>query len=285
MAKFEFNARTTRYTLLNALQLARAAELTYKSDVEIKDVALNKWKFTDCEFYKRRNIEAFAAVNDEVIIIAFRGTESIEDWLTDLKTKFLPIKRGRVHQGFNEGLDYIWSDLIDLLNRYNDTRRTIWLTGHSLGGALATLAVDRLLDGWKINGLYTFGSPRVGDKKFRKQFDAQFRHRTFRFVNDEDIVPRVPPRNIGYYHIGRIRYFDAFGIIHHEVRWWKKLLSKSISSTARSRDRLGELKNEYPGGILDHGMAYYIKHIRKSYLAWKKKNQPKKFTFVDHINS
>ena len=240
MAKFEFNARTTRFTLLNALWLARASELTYKSEADIKDVVLNKWKFTDCEFFKRRNIEAFVAVNDEVIIIAFRGTESIEDWLTDLKTKFFPIKRGRrVHQGFNEGLDYIWDDLLDLLNHYNDTHRTIWLTGHSLGGALATLAVDRLLDGWQINGLYTFGSPRVGDKKFRKHFDSQFRHRTYRFVNDEDIVPRVPPRNIGYYHIGRIRYFDAYGVIHHEMRWWKRLLSKSISSTARSRDRLG----------------------------------------------
>ncbi len=283
--KFEFDAKTTRFNLLNALQLAYAAELTYKTHQEIHEVVINKWGFTDCEFFERRNIEIFAAVNDEIILIAFRGTESIEDWLTDLKTRLLMTKRGKVHQGFKEGLDYVWNDIRDLIYKYDNGRRTIWLTGHSLGGALATLAVDRLLDEWDVSGLYTFGQPRVGDKKFHRAFNERFRHRTYRFVNDEDIVTRVPPRKLGYWHIGRVRFFDAFGMIHHEIRWWRKFLSKSISSTARAQDRFGELKHEFPGGISDHGMGYYIKRIRESYLQWKKVNRPGEYTFLDYVNS
>jgi predicted lipase len=68
--------------------------------------------------------------------------------------------------------------------------------GHSLGAALATLAADRLPD---VQGLYTFGSPRVGDKGFQ----AHFRVKAYRLVNGKDIVPTVPGEG-PFRHVGEL---------------------------------------------------------------------------------
>jgi hypothetical protein len=81
----------------------------------------------------------------------------------------------------------------------------IWLTGHSLGAALATLAADRFQD---VQGLYTFGSPRVGDRQFQKNFQL----RAYRVVNGDDIVARVPPKGI-YRHVGALKFIDHQGRI------------------------------------------------------------------------
>ena len=90
------------------------------------------------------------------------------------------------------------------------TRKTIWFTGHSLGAALATLAVDRF-GTERVGGLYTFGSPRVGDKVFQKAFTAPCQ----RFVNNTDIVVHLPPPTLlaDYAHVGNLRFIDSAGKI------------------------------------------------------------------------
>ena len=69
----------------------------------------------------------------------------------------------------------------------------VWVTGHSLGAALATLATIRLTnDGIPVNGLYTYGCPRVGEVKFRSLFEENVTARAYRLVNNNDIVARIP---------------------------------------------------------------------------------------------
>src|SRR5690606_37727833 len=72
------------------------------------------------------------------------------------------------------------------------------LTGHSLGGALAVLATAVLKIGLRmpVAGVYTYGQPRVGDAEFCRVYDQVLKDITFRYVNDADVVPHLPPEQL-----------------------------------------------------------------------------------------
>lgn len=136
------------------------------------------------------------------IVIAFRGTEKkISDWLTDLKAKPTKVDGSKVHTGFLEAMtlntdenNQTVKDIIqgimssEKLKEENGNALPIFITGHSLGGALA-LMTTRLLAG-NVNGAcYTFGAPRIADYNYFKELKTP----VYRIVNSADIVPRVPP--------------------------------------------------------------------------------------------
>ncbi len=124
-------------------------------------------------------------------------------------------------------------------------QKPIWLTGHSLGGALATIAAYRLLKmGMNVHGLYTFGSPRVGNYGFVHDFRVLAFQRGLkgqgnegnlqRFMNHNDIVARVPPA-LGFTslfnsssmngmldkwkHVSRTRYLTGDGEADDQELW------------------------------------------------------------------
>lgn len=109
--------------------------------------------------------------------------------------------------------DLIWIEVRERLLAQARERRPVWMAGHSLGAALATLAADRL---GGVRGLYTFGSPAVGDQAFAEDF----RVNAYRYVHHRDIVTRVPPfgwyegeekRRGDYVHVGALKYIDGDG--------------------------------------------------------------------------
>jgi triacylglycerol lipase len=106
-------------------------------------------------------------------IVAFRGTADLRNWLTDLDCEMTPLcwASGKVHRGFAAALESIAAPLDAALDPA-DPRR-IWITGHSLGGALAMLFALRLKlrRGVDAAGVYTFGQPRVGNIPFSLGYD------------------------------------------------------------------------------------------------------------------
>ena len=80
-------------------------------------------------------------------------------------------------------MSYVWRDIWQFIFKQRKGR-ALWITVHSLGAALATLAVAklRLEKDEPVNGLYTFGQPRTGDRDFAKNFNADFGNQTFRYV-------------------------------------------------------------------------------------------------------
>ena len=113
-----------------------------------------------------------------------------------------PWTHGAVHLGFKQAIDRVWPRLMAIIEPLAASR-TVWFGGHSLGGALATLAADRFGD---TAGSCTIGSPRVGDRLFAAGFDARFADRVLRYVNDADIVTHVPtPLPLPYAHAGALR--------------------------------------------------------------------------------
>ena len=265
---FEFDNNTTRFSLRNAFRLAEASESVYNpSWDEVEKKVTQEWGFANFTPFEKDDTEAFICGNDAMLILAFRGTQTLEDWQTDFKVQLVESSVGRVHKGFTESLDNIWEEIKQSISQFRDKNQKIWITGHSPGGALAALAVDRLTeDDEDISGLYTFGQPRVGDKDFAGNFNWKIKSRAFRFVNDEDIVTRVPPRLLGYEETGTVRFFDTHGVLYKDNIFWKKWLSLSESATVRSLDRFQELKSRYPNCTEDHSLARYPANIRKNYV-------------------
>jgi len=212
------------YNSRNAYWLSEAAKLAYASERKIQLEAQDAWNFENYQFLNGGDTQGFIIGNQRIIVIAFRGTEpsNLQDWMTDARIKLQPAFGGNVHSGFLTGLNHVWDLLVEKLNEFQSQNQPILVTGHSLGAALATLAVARLREMDKtVNGLYTFGSPRVGDIAFATKFNQDFEKNAFRFVNDNDVVTRVVPRSFGYKHVGNLLYFDKNGILHQELEYWQ----------------------------------------------------------------
>jgi hypothetical protein len=141
-------------------------------------------------------------------IVAFRGTADLRNWLTDLDCRLVPVLNFRVHRGFYEAMQAVELDLDAGLGQAPESR--LWVTGHSLGGALAKLwALWAAGRGHDVAGVYTFGQPRVGDAAFASFYNSVLGARSFRVVHAEDIVPRVPWMLARYRHAGHEVFFPS----------------------------------------------------------------------------
>lgn len=263
--KFDFSSIAKTFTLRNALRLGEASALAYKSKQQIEEYVSNEWGFKDFKYFNKSDAQAFIVANDEVMILAFKGTQSIQDWLTDFKIQFVKGPFGMVHKGFLQALDHILPDIKKAIAKFHYRGQSFWITGHSLGGALAVLTAAHFVERrFKINGLYTFGQPRVGNYEFVNNFGSKFNQRHFRIVNNEDIVTRIPPRALGYLDSGNVLYFDSFGVLRKDPKWWQEFLDVSFSFIMRASDRFKALQKQFPNGLEDHDMNKYIERITRN---------------------
>jgi hypothetical protein len=163
---------------------------------------LNLIGFTICDFFESDGNHCFFAKNSIGLgVIAFRGTDADDptDLGEDADVVLKPWTRGRVHQGFANGLEKIRPGLEETLQPFVGK---VLFTGHSLGAAMATLFAGVK----KPDFLYTFGSPRAGDFDFVNSL-ATLPNR--RYVDCCDLVTRVPPELLGYVHLGNPHYIDS----------------------------------------------------------------------------
>lgn len=257
-----FASHTTAYNGNNALCLAVMANLAYEPETTIRKELLG-WGYHKIDFFSVGGSEIFIAGDDEKIIVSFRGTQpsQLSDWLTDIDIALIDGPGGRVHNGFFHGVARVWGDLRQRITDFQDDAakpQSLWFTGHSLGAALATIAVAKLryLEDKPVYGLYTFGQPRSGDRVFAGYSNADTMTRTFRFVNNNDIVTRVPPRAMEYRHIGKLIYFNSDGVADTDIGPWLQFLD-------RVKGRIDDLGDLGPDGLLDHDMSTYVGLVRR----------------------
>ncbi|KAJ1955255.1 hypothetical protein GGI12_005602 [Dipsacomyces acuminosporus] len=158
--------------------------------------------------------------NTKEIIVAFRGSTTFMDWVTDARFNFArwpsDIKGAKVHDGFRDAYFSDASNIKSAVSRLLDANPSfsIVLVGHSLGGAEATVAAaDFALTHpeWKSKlALYTCGQPRVGNSVFADWLSSQ-PFPIFRITYHSDIVTQLPPRILGYKHISQEVYYPASG--------------------------------------------------------------------------
>lgn len=198
--------QSARFSWPAALSLALASDLAYSPPGVVVSTGLNVWNLESCSFLTTGETQCFIGSTPQVILVSFRGTESLGDWLGNLNAFGTQKPYGRVHRGFWAAFQDIREHLDEAFSQLPS--HPVVITGHSLGGALATIAAAEWQEDRQILGVYTFGQPRVGQEDFRDYMSANLRNRFYRFVNDDDIVPRVPP---GYAHVGRLFHFDEDG--------------------------------------------------------------------------
>jgi len=197
-------------------------------------------------YFSSKDTQAFIMYDKDNIVLSFRGTELLNprDWSTDLKVKFAPMYandsdgadgpdeasslKPKAHRGFLEalGLHFMYDQYQQKAQQSHDTslylsmygvlnqmlqivpHKKIWVTGHSMGAALASLFVaqlllndDKLLE--NFGGLYTYGQPRCGNEDYCKLFhDLEKQGLVYRVVNKKDIITKVPLEIMKYSHHG-----------------------------------------------------------------------------------
>jgi hypothetical protein len=262
----------------NAWWLAEAALLAY-ADEGFARRQFGRAGLGEVGFISKAGSQCYLAERSDFVMAVFRGTqvpkpgastdrvrgleETVRDFIVDADARLVESSPGRfVHAGFKGALDSIWSELHPRLLEHARARRPIWMTGHSLGAALATLAADRLGD---VQGLYVFGSPAVGDRAFAEAFPVH----AFRIVHHRDIVARVPPFGSRpdqvqseYVHVGVLKFIDREGRLRDEAGGTESIHGLThevirslfrLSSPGRLAGLLGVAREPFD----DHAPLYY----------------------------
>ena len=237
--------------LTRALLFAELSMISYHSE-QLVNLYANQLNFKKVIFYEKDGSQAYSFINETDHVIACRGTEPNE-W-NDLKadidaTAALAETVGRVHRGFKQEVDDIWPVIEESIK---NNRKNLWFTGHSLGGAMATICASRCL----LSHIYsapeqiqTFGSPRVGNMTYINHTKVDY----MRWVNNNDIVTRVPPVWTGYRHAGTKMYLNSQG----------KLTTPTVPQLAQDRWKgfISGLRNGTIDYFSDHQISVYVDYI------------------------
>lgn len=230
------------------LTFAKIAETTYANPKDSK----SKFKalgYTIVEFFDIDGAQAYLLKGDDAHVLSFRGTEVTQksDVLADLKAgKNVEASGGKVHVGFKGEINKVWPAItVSLANIDN-----VYITGHSLGAAMATIAASRIQT--KVIALVTFGSPRAGDREFVDRLAVTH----YRVQNNCDDVTKVPFKLMGFAHHGTHKYMNFNGEFRDLTPW------QQVKDMVRSRLK-ARAKGQKFIGVFDHMMANYIAKLEK----------------------
>ena len=149
------------------------------------------------------------ASKGNALIIAFAGSDPLNllNWLSD----FSPGRRAAdAHEGFVDAAAAVWDRVGPVIKQGIQDHRRLFVTGHSLGAAIALATMDHALSEKLIDveqgqtaQVFVFGAPRVGRADFVARYNKAFGPTTYRFVHGKDLVATVPPSELGFHHVGR----------------------------------------------------------------------------------
>jgi triacylglycerol lipase len=231
------------------LEFANIAQTTYDNPKTSK-AKFKALGYSIVEFFDIDGAQAYLLTNGTITVLSFRGTEVTEksDILADLKSgKNLEACGGKVHVGFKGEINKLWPTISKVLA---DNPGNLYVTGHSLGAAMATIAASRIQD--RVTALITFGSPRVGNAEFVKSLAVEH----YRVQNNCDDVTKVPFKLMGFAHHGTHKYMNFHGEFRDLTPW------QQVKDMARSRLKARAKGQKYIG-VFDHMMANYIAKLGK----------------------
>ena len=247
----EFDASLASYSPANAWWLAELSRLIYRHDIEEEPVPPEPSRSSFLATVGLRQVAFFQSLNVgtqgylvestgrlRFAALVFRGTEDkLRDFVTDLETYPTRVAAPdvRVHDGFEDALDEVWSSVSrELAN----LQCPVFYAGHSLGAALATIAASRR----PPTAVYTFGSPRVGNKAFAATLRSVA---LYRIVDDIDVVTTLPPEELGFTHVGalyKIGTRPRAGVSLNPWHWVRRLMAP-------------------PRSLADHAPINYVRRI------------------------
>lgn len=233
---------------------AKISNYAYKNEEEIQQ----EYPDYDIEYYSYAGADVFVFENASDMIIACRGTEvkQISDVKADLSISKTKATQGKIHIGFNHYVDKIWNSIFTRACDAKDNNKKLWITGHSLGAAMATIIAVRLTENTASQtpeALFTYGSPRVGDRTFINYCNGlSFSHH--RWVNDGDIVTKIPFAPF-FYHCGIMHHIAESGEITLNYERQSSIIKilKMLSPRIAVKTLTGDVK--------DHSSDLYRMHL------------------------
>jgi hypothetical protein len=265
----------------NALVLAQACALAYL------DEPAGTQGFLDQLGLKARlisvdNTQVYVAESDKVVVVAFRGSQApntldgLKDWLLTNANNDLILPEGQIgtdfaaagvgarfHRGFLGALEDVWQPLFSTVDAaMKSSERPLWITGHSLGGALALLAAWRFQRNFiAVHEVVTFGAPMIGNDAAARAFEQEFSGKIFRFVNFEDPVPLLPSVSLvanTYAHCQREVALKAAQAV-------ASALDALKATTGSAADQLLEASqiDHVWGAVQDRISAHFIDHYQE----------------------
>ena len=241
------------------LQLARLADMVYLNS-PLLDLELQTWLLSGQLRSVGQDSQYLYACGADYDVLVCRGTEGkLADIRTDTQCPLVNWPLGstcKAHQGFSTEADVILADLHQQQPQAG-LMRPLWITGHSLGGALAILLALQLSKkpGCKLAGVVTFGQPKVGDAQLSQTITAQLLPFYRRYVNQRDIVPKLPPLP-DYRHCGQLYYFDDMDQLQLNPPRWLMLLDQVLCDADQAEAALRQ-------HLDDHKMKNYVSLLAK----------------------
>lgn len=246
----------------NAYWMARIAKAVYMkesgSDMPDKEKIKQDLQMEDSGFievYPESNNSAQAALveHKDYYCLAFRGTDEFSDWLDNINAFQERALFGGFHRGFWNSLNDVWAPLYKkYLELRDENKRPLFLTGHSLGGAMATVGASKLIhEDRPFTSVYTFGQPRAVTLETARIFNVEAAGRYFRFQNNNDMVTRVPGRLMGYSHVGSCLYISEEKKLHKDPGFWFRFLD-SIDGAVDA------VRESGIDAVEDHNMDDYL---------------------------
>jgi len=254
----------------NSRAMCMACQLAYLPENEGTD-GFRRHFGMSAKLFSIDNTQAYVAENDDHIIIAFRGTESptsidgLKDWLLTDAMNLLIVPEGRLghdlaaagagakfHKGFVNAIAEIHEPLFQEVEaQFKRLDRPLWITGHSLGGALALLAAWLLKRRFiAVHQIYTYGAPMIGNQRACDAIDREFAGQISRYVNGKDPVPRLP---------GLSLVANEFAHVQTE----RLLGSDPMTSLAQFLGSIGSkaIQGLIVGSLIDEVWKYVIDHV------------------------
>jgi hypothetical protein len=229
-----------------ALYNAKLAVLAYSNKDQINwdenGLSLVKW-IED----KKSDTQGFVATKNKTIYVVWRGSESKKDFQNDASIDKVPFieENEKVHIGFKSSWESVVGDTYDAidtaLENLQGETTDIVVSGHSLGGAVATLyaySIKKHYPHYNVKAT-TIGSPRVGNKAFKENYDNSGID-TLRIVHNNDLVTHTP--YIGFQHVNYQVRLDTAGNRLKNDKSLKSLLLylKSLFSGKTVKDHMGD---------------------------------------------
>ena len=235
------------------LELAEAAGHAYETDATIESV-YGKSNVVIRDF-SDLNIRYFIFFNKSkrTQTISIRGTANKSNAWADIDSlKVLDIRLNIfLHKGFKLAADQIYADAGPYLHKKYKTR----LTGHSLGGAVASILMMNMIhDGYQIEQALTFGQPKITNENGGTEFNTA---PYFRIINGQDLVPQVPPSNLLYDFSGPYQHFGPEITLLADKKW-------TFSPVHNPKDLLtnGNWKQLDLENGTDHQIKNYIERLK-----------------------
>ncbi len=211
-----FNLNTARWLL-------EFSALSYLENIEEINNQLKKCRNINLvKMIKVDDAECLILNHEDILIISFSGTKlsEIDDIITDLKFWKTEFEKLYVHKGFHDYYYKLKFPVLREILKLNKLKKyQLYWTGHSLGGALATLFGYV----YKEGVVYTYGKPKIGNKDFSNEVNRTIK--CYRVYNNLDIIPNLPPGFLKYTHEGN----EVLGVLDLENISFKNILEIFLS--------------------------------------------------------